>query len=577
MSAEDPIETMLRSIEEETSLDWDGAVREAGASEPRVAHLRDVQRIAEFNRRLVRSSRARAAAAASGAEPKQWGDLLLLERIGSGAGSDVYRAWDPKLSREIALKLLRDERATGAEPSALLSEGRSIARIRHPHVVAVHSIDVHDGRTGLSMELVRGTTLEREVMSRGALSAGEVVRLGLEIGSALQAVHAADLLHRDVKPANVIKDETGRFVLADFGLGTRGDLLDAARPTGTPMYMAPELLAGGSPSVRTDLYSLGLLLWFALGGRHPYDVESVAALRAAQRRGPHPLLEVRPDIDPNLAAIVERAVTPVAGARFASANEMSNALHGLSRRPAAKRVPLRRAAAMLVSGLAVVAAATLVARRERGDVRTASEMPPVAVVPATAGDAYAIEATFVRRDDANAARVLSGDRVRPGDRLSLELRTSSPAWVYVLNEDERGECYLLFPQPLFDLDNPLPADTTLVLPGTVGGRENAWTVTSQGGREHFLVVASPEPVAELEAELRTLPAPRPGRPIQYASVGAESLERLRGAGGLTELAPDVARVAPRSATFERFRALAGREDDVRGVWVRHIVLENPTE
>jgi hypothetical protein len=187
-----------------------------------------------------------------------------------------------------------------------------------------------------------------------------------------------------------------------------------------------------------------------------------------------------------------------------------------------------------------------------------------------------VEASLVLRREGAATRLVSGDAVAPGDRLSLELRTTVPAWAYVLNEDERGERYLLFPQPAFDLRNPLPADTTLFLPGTVGGRENAWTVTSAGGREHFLVVLSPEPVAELEQDVASLPAPEPGRAIEYAAVGAPSLERLRGAGGLSELPAESARPAARSAVFERFRALAGREDDVRGVWVRHVVLENPT-
>ena len=95
------------------------------------------------------------------------------------------------------------------------------------------------------------------------------------------------------------------------------------------------------------------------------------------------------------------------------------------------------------------------------------------------------------------------------------------------------------------------------------------------GREHFLVVASPEPVPEIEAELAQLPAPTPGRPIDYVRVGDSAVERLRGVGGVTELPRDAARPSVTSAAFERFRALAGRETGIRGVWVRQIVLENP--
>jgi hypothetical protein len=159
--------------------------------------------------------------------------------------------------------------------------------------------------------------------------------------------------------------------------------------------------------------------------------------------------------------------------------------------------------------------------------------------------------------------------------LSLEFHSTRTTWVYVLNEDDAGERYLLFPQPLFDARNPIPPDARQTLPGTVGGQPNAWTVTSRGGRERFLIVASLEPVAALEEELARLPAPDPARPIRYAPVRPAAFERLRGAGGLTALTPEQAGRAPASPAFESFRALADRESGVRGVWVREIVLENP--
>ena len=127
---------------------------------------------------------------------------------------------------------------------------------------------------------------------------------------------------------------------------------------------------------------------------------------------------------------------------------------------------------------------------------------------------------------------------------------------------------------MFDRGNPVPGDSTILLPGTRGGRENAWTVTSRGGREHLMVVADPAPVAELEAELARLPAPVPNAPIRYARVGEATMERLRGMGGVSEVpAPGPRPDATRA--FERIRALAGREQGVRGTWVRQVVLENP--
>jgi hypothetical protein len=199
---------------------------------------------------------------------------------------------------------------------------------------------------------------------------------------------------------------------------------------------------------------------------------------------------------------------------------------------------------------------------------------PVASAPAPAAAAYDVSATLLRDERGGATALTDGDRVAPGDRLLLEFRSSAPAWVYVLESDDRGESYLLFPQPLFDRRNPMPADSLVRLPGTRAGRASGWVVTSRGGHEHVLVVASPRPVPELEAELASLPAPSPDRPIAYARVGATPLDRLRGVGGVADVRVDGAPGDGRGV-FGRFRALAGREKGVRGVWVRQITLRNP--
>jgi hypothetical protein len=186
---------------------------------------------------------------------------------------------------------------------------------------------------------------------------------------------------------------------------------------------------------------------------------------------------------------------------------------------------------------------------------------------------YDVSASFLRRDLSQSVELAQGDAVRPGDHLSLRVSATQPSWVYVLNEDERGERYLLFPQPLYDLRNPLPAETDHLLPGPSAGAENVWTVTSAGGREHFLVVVSPEPVAELEAELAKLPAPQRGAAIEYAPIAGTTIERLRGVGGLSAL-PTAPANAAHSQLFDHFRALTGRERQVSGVWVRHFLLQN---
>jgi hypothetical protein len=126
---------------------------------------------------------------------------------------------------------------------------------------------------------------------------------------------------------------------------------------------------------------------------------------------------------------------------------------------------------------------------------------------------------------------------------------------------------------MFDARNPLGPDSLIRLPGSAGGRPIAWNVTSAGGSEHFLVVASPDPVPDLESRLAALPAPAPGHPITYPPVPAAAIERLRGVGGVAEV--PAARPGPAAGLFEEFRSLASRETGVSGVWVRHITLRNP--
>ena len=562
----DAIEELLQSVAEGTRVDWEGTLESTdGAERQHLANLRDLARIADFHRDRIADTQPELSEL-----PERWGDLVILERLGRGAHSDVVRAWDPKLQREVALKLLHRETSAGSAAGGatpLEREGRAAAKVRHPHVVTIHGVDRRDGRVGLWMELVKGATLEDEVARRGPLPADEVARLGREIGAALAAVHAAGVLHRDVKPANIVRDAEGRFVLVDFGLGahtyetpSRG----GAGPRGTPLYMAPEVLAGGAATVRTELYALALTMRFALTGKHAFDVESLAEL-TERARGGAPSLSgaARASAGSALSGVIERGGAPDPEARWSSAGEMVGALSEVSRRRA-------RASRGIVPKFAL-AAASLVLLAAVGAIWIAERNGATNV-------AYAVDAVFLRHDDSGARRLGAGDRLTLGDQVSLELRATRPVHAYVLNEDDRGERYLLFPQPMFDLGNPIPADTVVVLPGTIGGRENAWSVTSRGGRERFLVVVSPEPVEELEAELSRLPAPKRGRPIEYASVTTEAVERLRGVGGIDEVRSSVESAnAAGGDLFAHFRALSGAENEVRGVWVRHVVFENPAE
>jgi serine/threonine protein kinase len=187
--------------------------------------------------------RAPRGGATATSTARSWGHLRVLEPIGQGAFGTVYRAWDPRLDREVALKLLPIEPARIQEQhSGVIEEGRLLARVRHPNVVTIYGAECIDGQTGLWMELITGRTLDAAL--RDGLQPGprDVVRLGIDLCRAVAAIHAAGLLHRDIKAQNIMLAEDGRLVLMDLGAGLAND--SAANPavTGTPLYLAPEVL-----------------------------------------------------------------------------------------------------------------------------------------------------------------------------------------------------------------------------------------------------------------------------------------------------------------------------------------------
>jgi len=560
----DELDALRTSIAEDGPIDWERAERDAPdeAARARVRTLREVARVADFHRTLQR--------AGENAMPERWGELLLLERVGSGTSADVFRAWDPALQREVALKLLR---ASTPSPS-WLEEARALARVRDPHVVVVHGVAVHEGRSGLWMEFLHGPTLEAEIAQKGRLDPARVARIGAMVGRALAAVHAAGALHRDVKPANIVMTSDGRAVLTDFGLGTRDATLPAAAYAGTPVFMSPERLRGARARPGDDVYALGVTLRCALAGTPPFEPASLEELRDAAARGPAmPLASARPDAPPALVQAIERAMAKDAGARFPDAETLVRAFDAIPVDAALHRPP--RARRTWVAAVALIAAGLLVWMTLNR--KPAAVGSPAALAPAPS-PTYDVAATFHKLGDDGRTVLASGDRIEPGDRLALDFRATRPTWVYVLDADDRGECYLLFPQPVFDRANPVPADSALTLPGTRAGVESAWTVTSRGGREHLLVIANPEPLPELEATLALLPAPVPGRPVDYARVQPETLERLRGIGGVGRVpAAPAPAAAGRAAAFDRVKTLVGHEAGIHGTWIRQTVLENPLQ
>ncbi len=353
---DDLIELALK-LTDGDPVDWNAAQRDvADVDRAVVERLQQLGQLAAFH--LVTGAEApapqdsiRSSATAAPDEPVKWGPLEILDKIGRGSYGDVYRARDPRLGRDVALKLLRESAI--ASQSVLVHEGHLLARIRHPNVVTVHGADRFDGRTGLWMELLRGETLEEELTRAGPFSTDALLTVATDLGSAIDAVHAAGLLHRDIKAQNVVRTDDGRLVLMDFGAGSEGGDTSVSSLAGTPAYLAPEVLAGAPPSVSSDVYAFGVLLFHLATGGYPVEGPDITSLRRAHQEGtPTSLASERADLPREVCAAVDRATARDPADRFSSVAEFREALRqttsprGIRSRIAALgRRPLQAAAA----------------------------------------------------------------------------------------------------------------------------------------------------------------------------------------------------------------------------------------
>jgi serine/threonine-protein kinase len=582
MSEPESAERVAFRVADGGPVDWDEADRGAPTEQERrlLRHLRLVESLA----RVHRSSSESIPPAPDRPVPS-WAHLDLLAKLGEGAFGEVYRAWDRRLAREVALKLLKPGPSSAQRTAAtVIEEGRVLAKLRHPNVVTVHGAEVHDGRVGLWMELIHGRSLAEIVQGRGAFGAREAAIVGLDLCRALAAVHRAGVVHRDVKAQNVMREDGGRIVLMDFGTGMEAGTQSSDRKiSGTPIYMAPEVLRGEPATERADLYALGVLLYHLVTRSFPQEAGSFHALREQHARGERKLLrDERPDLPEPFVRVVERATAAEPQERFATAGQMELALStalGLESDPAASSdtalAPEGKRPVGLSRAVKVGAAAALLAIVALGLALWMRRPPsePSTVAPAAA--TYTIEAHLYRVAAGGSVRepLADGARLTLGDRLQLEIESSTSLHVYVIDEDDAGNAYALFPMSGLEPRNPLPAGARHRLPGKRNGEEQSWVVDTPGGREHFLVLASPSRLVEFEADMNALE--RPGaRAIALPDGARASL--TRGIGGLAA-APQTTTSAGAGAQglFEMAERLAQGSEAAQGVWMRRIDLENP--
>lgn len=321
------------------------------------------------------------AAGTAHAATAEFGPYRLQGVLGRGGMGEVYRAYDTRRDRVVALKLLSGHLAGDPGFTARFRrESQVAARLRDPHVVPIHDFGEIDGRLFIDMRLVDGTDLGALLARTGRLEPGRAVRLVAQVATALDAAHRDGLVHRDVKPSNVLLTTDDHAYLTDFGIAHSADataLTGSGATLGTAQYMAPERFLHGGGDARMDVYSLGCVLHEALTGRRPFDTaDAVGLMYAHVNLAPPRPSQLAPGIPPALDDVVVRAMAKDPAQRYATPGALAAAAATATGRPStavlpaldtvpsptARRDPWRRRAlvAIAVAALAVVAAGVAV-------------------------------------------------------------------------------------------------------------------------------------------------------------------------------------------------------------------------
>ena len=270
----------------------------------------------------------------------------ILGKIGEGGMGEVYKAEDSRLGRYVAIKRLPLDTAQDRRPSSASCGRRSASALNHPNIVVIYAIEAAEGSDFIVMEYVEGETL-KAMIGRGPLELARLLEVGAQVAEALAAAHAIGLIHRDLKPANIVVTPQGRAKVLDFGLAklhqpTTGacdfaamtvtaDLTDSGVIVGTVAYMSPEQTRGEPLDVRTDLFSLGAVLYEAATGRPPFQGPSLLTImHNIATLDPKPPGAVRPDLPREFDVLVEKLLAKDRDQRDASAAELALALRGLA-------------------------------------------------------------------------------------------------------------------------------------------------------------------------------------------------------------------------------------------------------
>src|SRR5262245_45764906 len=331
-SDDSPLLSAAEKISDGKQVDWKELQNQISTPDQAavVAELRSLEQVAQL----------------SGQAPANWGRFQIVSELGRGTFGTVYCAIDPTLQLEVALKVVRS-RVPGlpVDTGKALDEARRLVKVKHPNVVRAYGAELIDDEVGLWMEIVKGQTLDEIVRRQAPFGANEATIIGLDLCRALAAVHGSGILHGDIKAHNVMREKGGRTVLMDFGTGrdmTRAPSAAGKDFAGTPLYLAPEVFDGHPRTPASEIYSLGVLLYFLVTGTYPVDGDSRTEIERrhglSDRR--RPLRDVRPDLPDSFIRVVEQATAERPGDRYQSAGELEAALTRLLSPPVAGPSPV---------------------------------------------------------------------------------------------------------------------------------------------------------------------------------------------------------------------------------------------
>ena len=266
----------------------------------------------------------------------------ILEVIGTGGMAVVYKAMCHRLNRYVAVKILRDELANDEEfRKRFQTEAQAVAMLSHPNIVSVYDVSHSDGVEYIVMELIEGVTLMQYMKKKGALGWKEALHFAVQISKALEHAHEKGIVHRDIKPQNIMILKDGTIKVADFGIAALESAQEkkSDQTVGSVHYIAPEQARGEQPDPRSDIYSLGVVMYEMLTGKMPYDGDTAEQVAMKHITGhPVPPQELNPDIPEELAAITLKAMNSDINARYQSASELLRDLEDFRKQQAAAKL-----------------------------------------------------------------------------------------------------------------------------------------------------------------------------------------------------------------------------------------------